>query len=83
MQGTRADPGVLPQALHMIFEEVCASMQPLAVCVSHYEVLRSLRMHEWCLCCLLQPHACHARFLLVLPCVFWHMKRHRPAPEAG
>lgn len=60
MQGTRADPGVLPQALHMIFEEVRASIQPLAVRVSHYEVLCSRHMHELPL----QPCACHVIFLL-------------------
>ena len=38
MQGTRAEPGVLPQSLHMIFEQVGASAQPLFVRASHYEV---------------------------------------------
>ena len=42
MQGTRADPGVLPQSLHMIFEEVRASAQALSVRVSHYEASPTL-----------------------------------------
>ena len=44
LQGTKADPGVLPLSLQHIFEDVRASAAPMTVRVSHYEV-SSMFMH--------------------------------------